>query len=60
MARMGTIDMRVDYLRPGKGPEFRCVATVMRTGRKLAVTRMELFDQEDNLIAVGTGAYLVG
>jgi uncharacterized protein (TIGR00369 family) len=60
MARMGTIDMRVDYLRPGKGPEFRCVATVMRTGRKLAVTRMELFDHEDNLIAVGTGAYLVG
>jgi uncharacterized protein (TIGR00369 family) len=60
MARMGTIDMRVDYLRPGKGTEFRCVGTVMRTGRKLAVTRMELFDQEDNLIAVGTAAYLVG
>ena len=60
MARMGTIDMRVDYLRPGKGTEFRCVGTVMRTGRKLAVTRMELFDREDNLIAVGTAAYLVG
>jgi uncharacterized protein (TIGR00369 family) len=60
MARMGTIDMRVDYLRPGKGTEFRCVGTVMRTGRKVAVTRMELFDQEDTLVAVGTGAYLVG
>ncbi len=60
LAKMGTIDMRVDYLRPGKGTECRCVGTVMRTGRKLAVTRMELFDQEDNLIAVGTGAYLVG
>jgi len=60
ISRMGTIDIRVDYLRPAKGTEFRCVGTVMRTGRKLAVTRMELFDQEDNLIAVGTGAYLVG
>lgn len=60
MARMGTIDMRVDYLRPGKGTEFRCIGTVMRTGRKVAVTRMELFDQDDTLIAVGTGAYLVG
>jgi uncharacterized protein (TIGR00369 family) len=60
MARMGTIDMRVDYLRPGKGTEFRCVGTVMRTGQKVAVTRMELFDQEDTLVAVGTGAYLVG
>jgi uncharacterized protein (TIGR00369 family) len=60
MARMGTIDLRVDYLRPGKGKEFRCVGTVMRTGRKVAVTRMELFDQGGTLIAVGTGAYLVG
>jgi len=60
MARMGTIDLRVDYLRPGKGTEFRCVGTVMRRGRKLAVTRMELFNQDDTLIAVGTAAYLVG
>jgi uncharacterized protein (TIGR00369 family) len=60
MAKMGTIDMRVDYLRPGKGTEFRCIGKVMRTGRKVAVTRMELFDQESTLIAVGTAAYLVG
>jgi uncharacterized protein (TIGR00369 family) len=60
MARMGTIDMRVDYLRPGKGTQFRCVATVLRTGRKIAVTKMELLDQEDALIAIGTGAYLIG
>jgi uncharacterized protein (TIGR00369 family) len=60
MARMGTIDMRVDYLRPGKGKEFRCLGTVMRMGRKVAVIRMELVDQEGTLIAVGTGVYLVG
>ena len=60
LAKTGTIDMRVDYLRPGKSIEFRCVATVMRTGAKVAVSRMELFERENNLIAVGTGAYLVG
>jgi len=60
LAKMGTIDMRVDYLRPGKGAEFRCVGTVVRTGARVAVTRMELFNQEGTLIAVGTGAYLVG
>jgi uncharacterized protein (TIGR00369 family) len=60
MARMGTIDMRIDYLRPGKGTEFRCTGTVLRTGRKVAVTRMELFDGEGTLIAAGTGAYMVG
>jgi uncharacterized protein (TIGR00369 family) len=59
MARMGTIDLRVDYLRPGKSQEFRCTGTVIRMGKKVAVPRMELVDQEGTLIAVGTGVYLV-
>lgn len=60
LARMGTIDMRVDYLRPGKGTRFFCAGKVMRTGKKVAVTRMELKNQDDLLIAVGTAAYIVG
>jgi uncharacterized protein (TIGR00369 family) len=60
IARVGTIDMRVDYLRPGRGSQFHSTGTVMRTGRKVAVTRMELKNQENKLIAVGTGTYIVG
>ena len=60
ISRFGTIDLRVDYLRPGRGEHFRSSGTVMRTGRKVAVTRMELKNQEDLLIAVGTGTYIVG
>jgi len=60
IARIGTIDMRVDYLRPGRGIQFRSSGTVMRTGRKVAVTRMELKNEENLLIAVGTGTYIVG
>jgi uncharacterized protein (TIGR00369 family) len=60
IARIGTIDMRVDYLRPGKGNRFKSTGTVMRTGNKVAVTRMELSNEENVLIAVGTGAYIVG
>ena len=60
IARVGTIDLRVDYLRPGQGSQFHSTGTVMRTGRKVAVTRMELKNQEDKLIAVGTGTYIVG
>jgi len=60
IARIGTIDMRMDYLRPGKGTQFHSAGTVMRTGRKVAVTRMELKNQENVLIAVGTGTYIVG
>jgi uncharacterized protein (TIGR00369 family) len=58
--RISTIDMRVDYMRPGKGTHFLSRGTVMRTGRKVAVTRMEIHNQDDVLIAVGTGAYIVG
>jgi len=60
IARIGTIDMRVDYLRPGRGKRFKSTGTVMRTGNKVAVTRMELNNEENVLIAVGTGAYIVG
>ena len=59
-ARYGTIDMRVDYLRPGRGERFLSTATIMRTGRRVAVTRMELTNDAGNLIAVGTGAYSIG
>lgn len=60
VSRIGTIDMRVDYLRPGRGTEFFSSGTVLRTGRKLAVTRMELKNQDEMLVAAGTAAYLVG
>ena len=40
-AKMSTIDMRVDYLRPGSGEYFISSAYLVRTGNKVAVTRME-------------------
>ncbi len=58
--RGGTIDMRTDYLRPGRGTHFYTNGTVMRTGKKLTVTRMELKNEKDLLIAVGTATYIVG
>lgn len=58
-ARIGTIDLRVDYLRPGIGKHFIATGYVLRTGKKVSVTRMELQNDERQLIAVGTGAYTV-
>jgi uncharacterized protein (TIGR00369 family) len=57
---LGTIDLRVDYLRPGAGQRFEATGTILRSGRKVAVARMELRNDASNLIAVGTGTYLVG
>ncbi len=58
-ARVGTIDMRVDYLRPGLGQWFEARGFVLRTGNKVAVTRMELHNDTGELIANGTGAYTI-
>jgi uncharacterized protein (TIGR00369 family) len=58
-ARIGTIDLRVDYLRPGIGNHFIATGYVLRTGKKVAVARMEMHNDERQLIAVGTGAYTV-
>lgn len=60
MARIGTIDMRVDYLRAGIGKYFIATGSVLRKGNKVAVIRTELNNDQDLLIAAGTGTYLVG
>lgn len=60
LANMGTIDLRIDYLRPGYGDCFYATAEVIRTGNKVAVARMELHNQDNVHIAFGTGTYLVG
>lgn len=59
-SRLGTIDLRVDYLRPGRGQEFIATAHIIRAGSKVAVARMELHNEEGIHIAFGTGTYLVG
>ncbi|OPY76266.1 MAG: hypothetical protein A4E64_01593 [Syntrophorhabdus sp. PtaU1.Bin058] len=57
--RVNTIDLRVDFLRPGIGKRFVATAYTLRTGNKVAVTRIELHNDQDDLIAVGTGSYIV-
>ena len=57
--KLGTIDLRIDYLRPGIGQRFEATGYILRTGNKVAVTRIELKNEIDQLIAVGTGAYVI-
>ena len=59
LAKIGTIDMRVDFLRPGQGESFYTTGSIVRTGRRVSVARMELYNDKDKLIAAGTGAYAV-
>lgn len=60
LMKLGTIDIRIDYLRPGRGESFVATARVIRKGRKVAVTRMELRNELGEEIALGTATYMVG
>ena len=59
-SRVGTIDLRVDYLRPGLGDYFIGTGSIIRAGNKVTVVRMELHNNEEQMIALGTGIYIVG
>lgn len=58
-ARVSTIDMRIDYLRPGKQETIVCEATVVRIGKRVGVTDMRLFHPSAPIdtIATGKGVY---
>ena len=58
-ARMGTIDLRVDYLRPGIGSHFTLRGEVLRLGSRVGSTRMEFFGPDGVLMSTGAGAYIV-
>jgi uncharacterized protein (TIGR00369 family) len=57
--KLGTIDLRVDYLRPGIGEVFELRAEVMRLGSRVASTRMEFLGADGKLLSTGAAAYIV-
>jgi uncharacterized protein (TIGR00369 family) len=60
LGKSSTVNLHIDFLRPGKGQHFIAKAYVLRSGSKISVTRMELLNEESLLIATGAGTYLVG
>jgi uncharacterized protein (TIGR00369 family) len=58
-AKLGTIDLRVDYLRQAIGPVFHARAEVLRLGSRVASTRMEFLDAQQRLLSTGSAAYIV-
>ena len=58
-AKLGTIDLRVDYLRPAIGEKFILKAEVLRLGSRVASTRMEFCAEDGTLLSTGAAAYIV-
>jgi uncharacterized protein (TIGR00369 family) len=60
-ARVSTIDLRVDYLRPGRPELLVADATVVRVGGRVGVADIRLFhpDTEGETVATGKGVYAI-
>ena len=52
-----TINLRIDYLRPAVGSVLTGTARVRRAGRTVAVVDVEVYDEQQALVAVGRGTY---
>jgi uncharacterized protein (TIGR00369 family) len=59
LARISTIDLRIDYLRPARLVTIVAEANVVRLGNRVGVADVRLFneDAEDVTIATGKGVY---
>ncbi len=52
-----TVNFRTDYLRPAINTSLRAVAQVRRVGRMVGVVDIDVFDDNDRLLAVGRGTF---
>ena len=62
--RVSTVDLRVDYLRPGAPGDIVCEARIVRFGNRMAVTRSHVYvgdlppdDDHDKAIATAQAVY---
>ena len=58
IGKSSTINLNINYLRPGKGNHFTAKGFLMHAGNKISTARMELHNQDCLLLATGTGNYL--
>jgi uncharacterized protein (TIGR00369 family) len=56
--RHSTIDLRIDFLRPGIGDEFTIHAEAVRVGARVGNARMEFRAADGKLLSTGMAAYL--
>jgi uncharacterized protein (TIGR00369 family) len=56
---MTTTELKVNYLRPMAGDKVLARAYVLRAGRTLGVTRVDLFDAHQRLSAVAIVTYML-
>ena len=56
-SKVSTVDMRIDYLRPGQPQTMYCDAKIERLGQSVASVSMSVFHDPDTPVALGRAVY---
>lgn len=60
LGKASTINLHVDYLRPGRGEHFFAKAWILHAGNKIVFSRLEMHNDDGTLIAAGNATYMIG
>lgn len=55
---VSTVEFKVNYLKPAKVKDkIRCIGKVVRAGKSILYIKADVFNQNDELIACGSGSF---
>ena len=57
VSRLVTLDLRIDYIAPGRGEYFIATAEVLRLGKKSCLVRMNMHNDQNVLVATAIASY---
>ncbi len=56
---IATVDLHVQMLKPVSGTTLRAKGELVKFGKQIAFTKMQAFDQDNQIIAVASATFLV-
>ncbi len=52
-----TLEMKVNYIKPGKGPFLRCEARFISRSKRIFTVEGTVYDEKEKVVAHGTGTF---
>lgn len=52
-----TVECKINYLRPARGPVLKAVSSVVRRGGRIIVMEAKVMEEDGELVAVALGTY---
>lgn len=57
--RLTTLELKVNFMRPANGSEFRCHGRTLHVGRTMGVSTAQIEDEEGRIVAAGQGSIFI-